>query len=86
MSSSFDTVQHALTIVRESLGLSEHHREIICDAQQLIDVWHEANHELRDAVNHNEKVGEATALLRITIRTPDPEERKRKQSEYYTGV
>ena len=85
MSSTFDTVQRALSRVRDRGGLSEHYREIIVDVQQVIDEWHEENHRLNDAINRGARVLGTTDLLRITMEESDPERRRQRQAEYYSG-
>lgn len=85
MSYAFDTVQLALSKVRDSGELPEHHRDIIADVQQVIDQWHDVNHELGGALNKAPRSAEAVYLLQMTVEEPDPERRRERQVQYYEG-
>lgn len=84
MSHTFDTVQRALSLVRDASNLTARQKDLLSFSQDVIDEWHTVNHDFQDVLNRNARTSEATAYLNIVIEEKD----KRKQVErmnQYTG-
>ena len=81
MSYAFDTVQRALSIVRDAPNLTHRQKDLISFSQDIIDSMHSKNHELDGAVNHDNRVYEGTLYLEVIIKEKDPEKQRREMVE-----
>ena len=82
MSHTFDTVQRALSLVRDASNLTERQKDLISFGQDVIDEWHSENHKLDDAINHGHRVWEATKYLEIVIEEKDQERQRKKMLDF----
>ena len=82
MSHTFDTVQRALSLVRDASNLTKRQKELISFSQDVIDQWHSENHKLDDAINRNSRAIEATYYLKMVIEEKDPEKRLKKMESW----
>jgi hypothetical protein len=71
MSYCFDTLSKAWQTIRAKLPDDVRDAELTLRFEWLLEELHEANHRLRDAVNHDERVTKyARALDRVLTGTP----------------
>lgn len=81
MSYAFDTVQRALSTVRDAPNLTDKQRDLISFSQDVIDSMHSKNHDLKDAINHDSRVTESTHYLKVIIEEKDPEKQRKRLNE-----
>ena len=82
MSYVFDTVQRALSAVRDADNLTERQKDLVSFSQDVIDRMHTHNHGLKDAVNHDHDCSVGARYLQIVVEEPDKQKQLQKMNEY----
>lgn len=75
MSYSFDVMAQAWANLREHLPEEVKHGELAMRFGFMIEDVHEANHLLRDGINHNPSVTRCARKLDALMNTQPPEEK-----------
>ncbi len=63
MSYCYDVMSRAWATLREKLPPEEQNGELAVRFELLINEMHEANHKLKDAINHDDRVTRAARRL-----------------------
>ena len=76
MSSTFDTMQHALGFLQERVGDDDGQaNDVIHYLQEIVSRLHDYSHRNADILNRGRVTGRAADLLRIALRYADDAER-----------
>ncbi len=67
MSYAFDVIERAWARLRESLPEEQRHGELATRFGFALEELHDANHRLRDAVNHDDRVTASARRLEAAI-------------------
>jgi len=77
MSSTFDTMQYALSFLRDKIGDEDSHaNDVIYCMQKLIERLHDYSHQHEDMLNRGSVVGNTPDLLRTALQHDDEDERR----------
>lgn len=77
MSSTFDSMQHALVFLQERLGDDdEQANDVIHYLRELVEGLHDYSHNHGDILNRGHVTGAAPDLLRTALRYADDGERR----------
>ncbi len=85
MSSTFDTLCHALRTISTRDNLTTRQKDILSYVLDLTEEMHSANHRLDDVINKDLDVSLAARRLRIVLDTEDPELQRQKLLQTYKG-